>query len=165
MNWTEKRAWLNERRDLWIDLLRIYLGIGLFIRGLIFFTHGDQVMFRNFVGETSFQWFGSGVIIHYVILAHLCGGTLLAFGLLTRLAAAVQVPVLVGAVLVHAPEGIFALGQSLPFAALVLVTLLFVIVAGPGRLSVDHHLGAPRSGAETAAAHEPGHAAPAKPTH
>ena len=73
------------------------------------------------------------------MLAHLCGGVLLAFGLLTRIAAAVQVPVLVGAVIVHALDGIFAMGQSLEFASLVLVTLLFIIAVGPGRLSVDHH--------------------------
>jgi len=165
MNWTAKRAWLEERRDLWIDVLRIYLGIGLFIRGLIFFTSGNQVMFRTFVGESTFQWFGSGVIMHYVILAHLCGGTLLAFGLLTRLAAAVQVPVLIGAVMVHATDGIFALGQSLEFAAFVLITLLFLIVAGPGRLSVDHYL----VGGKTAADHEhaptTAHAAPAEHPH
>lgn len=139
MNWTSMRAWLEERRDLWIDLLRIYLGIGLFIRGLIFFTSGNEIMFRNLGGDAPAQWFSSGVVMHYVILAHLCGGVLLAFGLLTRLAAAVQVPVLIGAVTVHATDGIFALGQSLEFAAFVLVTLLFIIAAGPGRLSVDHY--------------------------
>jgi uncharacterized membrane protein YphA (DoxX/SURF4 family) len=139
MNWTTMRAWLEQRRDLWIDVLRIYLGIGLFIRGLIFFTSGDQMMFHNFAGGEAYTMLSSGLIMHYVVLAHLCGGTLLAFGLLTRIAAAVQVPVLIGAVIVHAPDGVFALGQSLEFAAFVLVTLLFIIAAGPGRLSVDHY--------------------------
>lgn len=139
MNWTAKRAWLEERRDLWIDVLRIYLGIGLFIRGLIFFTNGTDVMFRQVGGAEVSQWLASSFLLHFVIVAHLCGGVLLAFGLLTRLAAAIQVPVLVGAVIVHAPDGIFALGQSLEFASFVLVTLLFIVVAGPGRLSVDHY--------------------------
>ncbi len=139
MNWSAKRAWLEEHRDLWIDLLRIYLGIGLFIRGLIFFTSGSNITFGGLGGNAAATWLGSGLVLHYVLLAHLCGGVLLAFGLLTRLAAAVQVPVLIGAVIVHASDGIFALGQSLEFASFVLVTLLFIIVAGPGRLSVDHY--------------------------
>lgn len=139
MNWKTTRAWLEERRDIWIDVLRIYLGIGLFIRGLIFFMNGNQVMFRNFAGDNAYHWLSSSLVMHYVVLAHLCGGILLAFGLLTRLAAAVQIPVLVGAVILHAPDGIFALGQSLEFATFVLVTLLFIVVAGPGRLSVDYH--------------------------
>ena len=139
MNWITMRSWLEQRRDIWIDVLRIYLGIGLFIRGLIFFTSGDQLMFQNFAGGEAYAMLSSGLVMHYVVLAHLCGGVLLAFGLLTRLAAAVQVPVLIGAVAVHAPDGIFALGQSLELAAFVLVTLLFIIAAGPGRLSVDHY--------------------------
>lgn len=163
MNWTAKRAWLEERRDLWIDVLRIYLGIGLFIRGLIFFTRGDDVMFRHLGGAEVSQWLSSGLLLHFVILAHLCGGVLLAFGLLTRLAAAVQVPVLVGAVIVHAPDGIFALGQSLEFASFVLVTLLFILVAGPGRLSVDHYTFRRTPGdAENI---ETSHPSPAKPAH
>jgi putative oxidoreductase len=139
MNWTTMRAWLEQRRDLWIDVLRIYLGIGLFIRGLIFFTSGDQLLFHNFAGGDAYAMLSSGFVMHYVVLAHMCGGTLLAFGLLTRLAAAVQVPVLIGAVIAHSADGVFALGQSLEFAALVLVILLFIIVAGPGRFSVDHY--------------------------
>jgi uncharacterized membrane protein YphA (DoxX/SURF4 family) len=139
MNWTTMRTWLEQRRDLWIDVLRIYLGIGLFVRGLIFFTSGDQLLFQNFAGGEAYAMLSSGFVMHYVVLAHLCGGTLLAFGLLTRLAAAVQIPVLIGAVVVHSADGVFALGQSLEFAAFVLVTLLFIVAAGPGRLSVDHY--------------------------
>ena len=36
------------------------------------------------------------IISHYVVMAHLAGGLMLAAGLLTRLAALVQLPVLVG---------------------------------------------------------------------
>jgi uncharacterized membrane protein YphA (DoxX/SURF4 family) len=160
MNWTAKRAWLEERRDVWIDLLRIYLGIGLFVRGLIFFTSGNEIMFRNLGGDTAATWLGSGMVMHYVLLAHLCGGVLLAFGLLTRIAAVAQLPVLIGAVLVHAPDGIFAMGQSLEFAAFVLVALLVIIAAGPGRLSVDHYTFG-RVPARAEDAHDT-HAAPAK---
>lgn len=156
MNRHELTAWFDARRDVWFDLLRIYLGIGLFIRGLIFFLGDGQVMFQNFVGENSFDWFTSSMAVHYVMLAHTCGGILLAFGLLTRVAALAQVPVLVGAILVHAPDGIFALGQSLEFAAFVLVALLVVIAHGSGRLSVDYYTFGPGRRREPIVHHTPG---------
>jgi uncharacterized membrane protein YphA (DoxX/SURF4 family) len=64
---------------------------------------------------------------------------LLALGLLTRLVALVQIPILAGAVfIVHRQDGLFALGQSLEFSALVLFLLCVVFVSGAGRLSLDH---------------------------
>lgn len=139
MKWQSITEWLEARRDIWLDLLRIYLGIGLFIRGTIFFVQGGQVTLTELAGTDENNWLLSVGVAHYVIAAHLCGGVLLAFGLLTRVAALAQVPVLLGAVILHAPQGLFSLGQSLEFSAFVLVTLLVIIVAGPGRLSVDYY--------------------------
>jgi putative oxidoreductase len=60
-------------------------------------------------------------------------------GFLTRVAAIVQIPILFGAVFViHRPDGLFALGQSLEFSALVLLLLVVFAIAGSGRLSLDH---------------------------
>jgi uncharacterized membrane protein YphA (DoxX/SURF4 family) len=139
MKLNEVRLWLEERRDLLIDLLRIYLGLGLFIRGLVFFMGGSQIMLQGMAGSDANGWIVSAVAAHYVVFAHVCGGILLAFGLLTRIAALVQFPILLGAVILHAPDGMCALGQSLEFSAFVLVTLVFILLAGPGRLSVDYY--------------------------
>ena len=58
---------------------------------------------------------------------------------LSRIAALVQIPILVGAVFfVHRQDGLFALGQSLEFSALVLFLLCIVAIAGAGKLSLDH---------------------------
>jgi len=161
MKWNDTASWLEERRDIWMDLLRIYLGIGLFIRGMIFFSDGGHVMLQHAVGSAANDWFLSATVLHYVAGAHLAGGVLLAVGLLTRVAAIVQVPVLVGAVIVHAPDGIFALGQSLEFAAFVLVTLIIITIAGPGRLSVDYYtFGPARAGHDTPHAPAPSGSAP-----
>jgi len=127
-----------EDRSLGLDIVRAFLGIGLLVRGAVFAVQPDA-----FYGllDTQDPAFSAMVFAHYVSLAHLAGGLFLALGLLTRIAAAVQVPILAGAVFwVHLGEGLAAPGQGLEFAALVLVLLIVFTVFGSGRLSLDHYL-------------------------
>lgn len=120
---------------LGFSLLRIYLGIGLLVRGAIFVSEPDVLL--GYL-KTSDQWFVALAVSHYVAAAHLCGGILLALGLGTRIAAALQVPVLFGAVFfVHFGEGLLTAGQSLEFSALVLCMLVVYSVFGGGKLSLD----------------------------
>jgi uncharacterized membrane protein YphA (DoxX/SURF4 family) len=85
--------------------------------------------------------FAKYTVAHLIAFAHLAGGLLLAAGLLTRLAAAVQVPILVGAVfMVHMREGLFGASQNLEFTLLVLFLLVISVVVGGGRLSADYFL-------------------------
>lgn len=130
---------LVARKDIWFDLIRIYVGVALFVRGLVFFLPGGRHALEGFLDQTAFGGWGMSVILgHYILLAHLAGGILLAVGLLTRLAAAVQIPILFGAVFfVHYQEGLFALGQSLELTSLVLFLLIVILVHGPGPLALD----------------------------
>jgi len=131
--------WLNENQDLALDLVRTYLGIGLFVRGLLFMGEVGLSV-EELMGSAELS-FASAALMHYVTIAHLVGGVFLAIGLLTRLAALVQVPILVGAVfLVHLQDGLLTADQSLEFSALVLFLLVVVTLFGPGRWSVDHYL-------------------------
>ncbi len=80
-------------------------------------------------------------ITHYIPMAHLGGGLLLAAGLLTRISTLFQLPVLFGAVfVVYGRDGIFSHNQEFQFTALVLVLLILILIHGGGRLSVDHYL-------------------------
>jgi uncharacterized membrane protein YphA (DoxX/SURF4 family) len=127
-----------------MDLIRIYLGIGLMVRGALFISRPDILV--EFLKRTH-SWFVPLAAAQYVVAAHLCGGILLALGLGTRVAAAVQIPPLLGAVLfVHIGEGLLTAGQSLEFAALVLVMLIAFSVFGAGRVSLDAWL--PKRNAE-----------------
>ena len=75
------------------------------------------------------------------MLAHLCGGLLLALGLVTRIAAFVQLPALLGAVfVVHLQEGFFTTEQNLEFSLLVLFLLVLAFLHGPGEWSLDRCL-------------------------
>ena len=130
--------WINNNREVVIDLVRIYLGIGLFVRGILFASTPRGVEVLVDLSEFSFA---SAALAHYVTFAHLMGGLMLAAGLLTRLSSLIQIPILTGAVfLVHVQEGLLSADQSLEFSALVLFLLVVVFVFGGGPWSADRYV-------------------------
>ena len=132
-------VWADSRRDLWLDCVRIYLGLGLLARGLLLITNTSTGFMVDMLQRTGQPWLTTGLLLHYVMLAHFVGGLMLTVGFLTRLAAAVQIPILAGAVfIVHRKDGLFAMGQSLEFSALVLFLLMLFVVAGAGKYSLDY---------------------------
>jgi putative oxidoreductase len=149
-NW---KAWAESRHELWLDCVRIYLGIGLFVRGLILVFNVKTDLFNELLARSEQTWLMSAAVFHYAALAHFVGGAMLALGFLTRIAALVQIPLLFGAVfLVHRGDGLMAVTQSLEFAALVLFLLCVFLVNGAGRLSLDHAVFGPRESAKPNAA-------------
>ena len=128
---------IDKNRGLLLDFLRIYTGVFLFAKGISFI--GDIGSLLKTIDASNVPA-GSVALAHLVAFAHLAGGFLLAIGLLTRLAAGVQIPVVLGAVLfVHGKEGFFAPNQSLELALLVLAVLVILTVAGGGPLSLDRY--------------------------
>lgn len=129
---------IDENTEVVLDLVRIYLGIGLFVRGILFITQTNGVQTLVDLSEFSLL---SAAVVHYVSFVHLLGGLMLAVGLLTRLSALLQIPILTGAVfLVHWQDGLLAANQSLEFSALVLFLLVVVFLFGPGRWSADYYV-------------------------
>lgn len=127
-----------NRPALGLDLLRIYIGAALVVRGVSFIARPEALLEYM---EHSRLWVMPMVVTHYVVAAHVFGGGMLALGLCTRLAAFLQVPVLLGAVfLVHWREGLLAASQSLELSALVLAIVAVISVVGAGKLSLDHRL-------------------------
>ncbi len=127
----------QENKALAYDLIRIYLGVGLFFRGLIFLIEPELV--RSYLDEFGSQYLFLAVS-HYVAFAHLAGGVLLCIGLLTRLSALVQVPALLGAVFyVNLGKGLLT-SDALELSVMVLFMLVVVVVFGAGKLSMDHYL-------------------------
>ena len=137
-NINECRRWIESHMDIVIDLVRMYLGIGLFVKGIYFLMHQEEL--TKLLKGTDNMAFGLGAVAHYVIPIHLVGGLLLAVGLLTRLAALVQMPILIGAIIyVWLPEmPFFEQRQNLEFSALVLFLLTLIFVYGAGRFSLDY---------------------------
>ena len=139
-NITDCKAWMDSHKDVVIDLIRMYLGVALFLKGLYFMMHQEAL--NKLLEGADTMAFVQGAVAHYVIPAHLVGGLLLALGLLTRLAALSQIPILLGAVFyVWLPKVLFVEErQNFEFSVLVLFLLGLIFVYGAGRLSVDHLL-------------------------
>ncbi|MFN7139758.1 MAG: DoxX family protein [Limisphaerales bacterium] len=133
------RAWIEANADLGLDLVRAYLGIALMLKGLFFLWNRGELI--GLMGETATLWFAPAIMAHYIILAHLVGGFLLAVGLFTRAAALVQIPILLGAVFWVTAPRMISLGMraDLEFAALTLFLLLIIFLYGAGRWSLDYY--------------------------
>ncbi len=127
------------------DLLRMYLGVGLLIRGMLFIADANN--FMELIGGESAAMLRSSVLLHYVALSHFLGGFMLLAGLLTRVGALIQIPILVGAVFVEEMHGGLTAGtQGFEIAALTLFLLVLIFLYGSGTWSSDYYLFQRQSG-------------------
>lgn len=103
--------------------------------GVFFLVDADFL--RAIVEDSPARAPWSSTLIALVPIVHLGGGALLAAGILSRLAALVQVPAVAGAVLfVYAPRGLFTPAQTLELTLLVLFLLCLLTVFGAKRLTL-----------------------------
>jgi len=124
--------WQWDHNSSASDLIRVFVGAALLVRGIWIFT--DPSRLTEFAGDRSVDW-----IATYVMLAHIGGGVLLVVGFLTRLAAMIQLPILIVATFfVHFSDGFASPNQSLELSALMMVLLAVILVFGPGKRSVDY---------------------------
>src|SRR5688572_16091257 len=127
--------WANAHTNIFTDGLRILFGAFIMIKGYFFLDQTDYLysLFKSVSGSGTYF-----VILHYVALAHLCGGFFIILGLLTRWCAGAQLPILIGAVLIN------FIGEmnvsNLIQATLGLALCVFFVYYGSGRHSVDHEL-------------------------
>lgn len=112
-------------------LLRVTLG-------LLFLAHAGLKIFV-FTPAGTAQFFASlglpGVLAYLTIAVEVIGGVALILGVMTRVAALVLVPVLLGAIVtVHGPAGFFFTnaGGGWEYLALWIVALVALALAGDG---------------------------------
>jgi uncharacterized membrane protein YphA (DoxX/SURF4 family) len=127
--------WADTHHPAWVDILRFALGIFLIVKGLQFAGNLDGLIGRiNFT-----EAYAAGGIAHYIVMAHVVGGLLIAIGLLTRVAVAFQIPVLLGAIIFAGVSANYQYGEL--WQAIVALALLVVFfIYGSGRWSADEWL-------------------------
>lgn len=128
--------WGDRHHPRWMDIVRIALGIFLVYKAVDFLNNmSDLVSLMS--QNTSFGSFAYILAGHYVVFAHLLGGILLIFGILTRFACVIQIPVLIGAIFfVGTNQAMLRPYSELLISIVVLLLLVYFLIAGNGPLSV-----------------------------
>jgi putative oxidoreductase len=131
--------WADAHHPLWLDIIRIALGVFIIYKGVYFISHTDTLVGMM---QSANLAFATMAMAHYVAFAHLVGGFLIAIGLLTRVAILFQLPILLGAVIFVNPQGMFSVANNLELeiSIVVLILLIVFLVYGSGRLSVSEYM-------------------------
>jgi putative oxidoreductase len=118
--------------------------------GLILVPHGCQKLFGWF-GGLGFEkfteifdkigWHPAVFWVALVALTESVGGLLLAFGFLTRFAAAAILIFMLNAVWATSAKGFFWAQGGMEYPILIGIVALVFLIKGGGRFSVDHALG------------------------
>ena len=134
---TNVERWGNSHRPGFLDIFRIALGIFITYKGIYFITHMHELEMTT---QGVNVWFAGAALAHYVIFAHILAGPLIVFGLFTRIACLIQLPILLGAVIfVNYPKGFLSIGNhmELEISLIVLAGLIVFMIFGAGRYSID----------------------------
>ena len=87
--------WSHTYQSYLLLVARIVLGVVLLLKGIFFISHAQHL--RELILQSRFAA-AVGFFTAYVTFAHLFGGVFIIIGLFTRIAALLQVPVLLGAI-------------------------------------------------------------------
>lgn len=133
-----------SQQQLGIAILRI-------VTGVVFTAHGAQKLFVYGLAGVSgaFAKMGvpmPGMTAPVVSLVEFFAGIALIIGLLTRLAALGLAFDMLGAILVVHLAGGFFMPAGYEYALTMLASMICLMLAGPGSLSVDSTLAARRGG-------------------
>lgn len=126
------------RKSFVLLVARIIVGVVLLVKGILFVSNSEQleqmILSSNFAAGVRF-------LTAYVTFAHLFGGVFIIIGLLTRIAALLQIPVLLGAVFLVLPWQLHITGvDELILSITVLGLLLFILWNGSGKFSMEQYL-------------------------
>lgn len=129
--------WGDTHHPKWMDIIRIALGIFLVYKAIDFLNNmSDLVTLMS--KATSFGSFTYILAGHYAVFAHLLGGILLIFGVLTRFACIIQIPVMLGAIFfVSTNRDMLRPYSELFLSIIILLLLIYFLIAGNGPLSVN----------------------------
>ena len=125
--------WANAHTYLPVDVLRMALGVFLFMKGIYFVSNIQYLV--DLISPI--DRIGGGMfLLHYIAPAHLIGGILIFFGLLTRWAIISQLPILISAVVINFMGHMHH--QNLLLAILALAVCVFFLIYGSGKNSADY---------------------------
>jgi putative oxidoreductase len=133
------QQWSATHHPRWLVIVRIALGLFLFAKGINFIRDSnllDRLIWGNTLqAENNAAWLP--ILITW---ANLLGGFMLIVGLMTRLVALLELPIMIGAIIfINTQRGGFAPESELWLAILVLLLLVLFLIEGGGPLSLDNY--------------------------
>ncbi|MEO7265478.1 MAG: DoxX family protein [Ferruginibacter sp.] len=133
MNYIQKiERWGDAHHSRYMDIVRIALGLFLCYKAIFFLNNMSALiglMGNNNMGIKSFNVVFLG---QFIVIIHLMGGLLIAIGIHTRLAALVQIPILVGALILMNNSNVFVTVWDTAITVITLLLLIFFAIIGNG---------------------------------
>ena len=129
--------WANAHTYFSVDLIRMALGVFLFSKGVTFITNIQYLVDLLAPIDRADGGMSGMLIVHYVASAHFLGGILIFFGLLTRWSLIVQLPILLGAIIINFMGEMHS--QNLLLSIVTLTICLAFIIYGSGKHSADYY--------------------------
>ena len=127
--------WADHHHPGWIDPLRIILGLFLIVKGVMLVGNSDLIVASVLNTKLQFIAFSAAM---YSIGFLLVGGLLIMSGLLTRIIALFELPVLIaGIFFIHLPRVFAPVNYELSYSIITLLLLIFFLFFGSGPLSAE----------------------------
>lgn len=129
----------DDKNPFLFLILRVALGIILAIRGISFLI-SIQPLF-HLIGSSSLNELNMNkTLALFICWVHILGGTFIILGLLTRISASAQIPILLGAIVFINLNSRLSQGFSeLLLSLLVLILSAWFAWAGGGKISMDYY--------------------------
>lgn len=130
----------HSRKWEWLVFVRVAVGLLLLFKGISFISHAREL--EAMIVNTNLRQIDkfAAFLSFYITVAHLLGGVLLIVGLYTRVAAALQIPILLGAVIFVNHRGVLSVEPEFILSAIVLVLLIVFLFHGGGAFSLDRYV-------------------------
>jgi len=132
---------MTDAEEVALLLVRVVVGITMIAHGYNHWRGGGRI-------EGTARWFSGLGLRHgrlqawMSVVTEIGAGALLVAGLLTPLACAAVISVmLIAGILAHRPNGFFVFRDGYEYVLVLGVTTLALAMLGPGRLSVDEAAG------------------------
>ena len=136
--WNSLLHFGDTHHPKWIDILRIGLGIAIFIKGIFFLNNSEALL--TILQESNLRGW-SFILQHHVAFTYLVGGILIALGLLTRVAIFFALLVFFGSIFCCISHfGFFSVFSDLVFSIVIFALLILFMIIGPGPWSVDTYM-------------------------
>lgn len=135
-------GWSEKHDSVWIDVLRMILGIGLIAKGFLFMANISE-LYNNL--QLHFGVIASAAAF-LIAGIHLLAGFLILIGLATRLACLVQIPILFGAIIL---VNLHSTPTELISSLVVFFLLIFFTIKGSGKFSAYYYIANSRRGRES----------------